>query len=480
MTRFTLLALVSLAACGDEPSPALDATTDATAVPATWEADVRLTDAAGASQTTYNFARDIAITSDGALHAAWFDTRDGHAQIYTARSRDGGTTWDPAVRVAPTADSQQHAAIAASGTTVYLAWHEVQAGMFHVYLARSDDAGTTWSTARKMSTTGKSAHPSLAADGDRIHVVFADTDASTEIMYLSSSDRGATWGVPVQLSPPQHESWVGGVATSGTRVVVSWVDYRDANEEEYLRISSDGGTTWDAARRMTEDAADSWAPSVAIAGDTIHFAWFDRRDTLYDDGDVEEYVDDLGEIVGLSLEPAPPRTPDRYYLWDFEARLDTKVAAIQAAIPAYIERGGDPAVVMVAFDEYMRRRAAWSFGWEIYYKRSTDGGVTFGPDTRLTNAPHLSQRPSIAAVGDRVDLVWFDGRDGDPSNQDELEIYAASSRDGGVTWAQDERLTSAAGTSLFPSLAATADRLHVVWFDSRDGQDEIYYKRQLR
>jgi hypothetical protein len=76
-----------------------------------------------------------------------------------------------------------------------------------------------------------------------------------------------------------------------------------------------------------------------------------------------------------------------------------------------------------------------------------------------------------------VDVVWFDGRDGAGLGDDDAEIYTKSSADGGVTWSADLRLTHAAGTSKHASLAGTPDHLHVLWYDGRDGQTEIYYKR---
>jgi hypothetical protein len=67
--------------------------------------------------------------------------------------------------------------------------------------------------------------------------------------------------------------------------------------------------------------------------------------------------------------------------------------------------------------------------------------------------------------------VWFDSRDGNN------EVYYKESRDGGVTWTADERLTYAPDDSVHASVALSSDRAHVVWFDKRDGNAEIYYKR---
>jgi len=109
--------------------------------------------------------------------------------------------------------------------------------------------------------------------------------------------------------------------------------------------------------------------------------------------------------------------------------------------------------------------------WEIYYLRSTDGGVTWDSPTRLTESPGPSARPSIAMAGNDLHVVWFDGRDGN------AEIYYKHSPNRGATWGPDVRLTFAPADSMHPSVAASGKTAHVVWFDRRDGDAEIYYKR---
>ena len=109
--------------------------------------------------------------------------------------------------------------------------------------------------------------------------------------------------------------------------------------------------------------------------------------------------------------------------------------------------------------------------YEIYYKRSTDGGLSWGADTRLTNNSAFSQFSSVAVSGSVVHVVWQDYRDGN------YEIYYKRSTDGGVSWGADTRLTNNTAVSEYPSVAVSGSVVHVVWMDDRDGNEEIYYKR---
>jgi hypothetical protein len=164
--------------------------------------------------------------------------------------------------------------------------------------------------------------------------------------------------------------------------------------EIYFKRSRDGGTTWDLDTRLTFTPEISWFPCLAVSGSNLHVVWNDWRD-----GNAE-----------------------------------------------------------------------------VYYKRSTDGGTTWTPDTNLTQNTSWSGSPTIAVSGSNVHLIFVDERFGYPNN----ELFYTSSADGGSTWAPEVRLTNADYASIYPSLIVSGSRLHVVWQDNRDSNganSEIYYKR---
>src|SRR5262245_115166 len=98
------------------------------------------------------------------------------------------------------------------------------------------------------------------------------------------------------------------------------------------------------------------------------------------------------------------------------------------------------------------------------------------PDVRLTNdvafsSTTLNNGRSIAAAGNTLHVTWFDERDGN------REIYYKRSIDAGLNWSADTRLTNNPAISMFPAIAASSSVVHVVWEEYRDGNAEIYYKR---
>src|SRR5207253_175726 len=72
--------------------------------------------------------------------------------LYAARGHDGGTTFDPAVRVdagapdplAAHLDNKWGPTLAAARSTVYAAWADFRRYNWDIFLARSDDGGATW------------------------------------------------------------------------------------------------------------------------------------------------------------------------------------------------------------------------------------------------------------------------------------------------------------------------------------------------
>jgi hypothetical protein len=108
---------------------------------------------------------------------------------------------------------------------------------------------------------------------------------------------------------------------------------------------------------------------------------------------------------------------------------------------------------------------------ELYYKRSIDGGVNWEEDVRLTYDTSNSSYPSVAVSGSTVHVVWIDTREGN------YEIYYKHSIDAGVNWGAETRLTNNNAYSTGSSISVSGSVAHVVWEDNRDGNYEIYYKR---
>jgi hypothetical protein len=331
--------------------------------------------------------------------------------------------------------------VAANGDTVHTVWYDNRDGNDEIYYKRSTDGGLTWGEdTRLTNNASESSYPSIAVSGSIVHVVWHDTrDGNYEIYYKRSTDEGLTWGPDTRLTNNPALSWLPSMSVSGSVVHIVWYDNRDGNNEIYYKHSIDKGLTWGPDTRLTNDPANSVVASISVSGQVVHVVWDENRD-----GNYEIYY---------------KRSTDEGLTWGPDTRLTNDPAGSGHNSIAVL----DSIVQVVWHDDR-------DGNFEIYYKRSTDGGLTWGDDTRLTNASGDSKCPNIALSGSVVHIVWQDSRDGD------LEIYYKRSEDEGLTWGGDLRLTNSLGDSEYPGVAVSGPVIHVVWFDLRDGNEEIYYK----
>ena len=306
------------------------------------------------------------------------------------------------------------------------------------------------------------------------------------------------WETPVQLT----DSTVTGSAsysfTAATNnlggMLVVWTDVRvSGNFEIYCRTSTDGGTNWNPEERLTNAPGGSESPSMAALGTTFHVVWLDRRDgptgqvyykkrvggTWSQDTALTAQTDTLnGPTVAcdstgrvfVAWWKVRNRKGELWFKrfngisWEPGVRLsqDTLLIDFSPYLPSLAVKGnGEIHLFWDSGDE------------EIHYRRSPDGGASWGPDVRLTYDPAESWWPSGAiGPGGRVQVVWADGR-----TNGRGDIFFKESMDDGQSWSPDSQLTTDSSESWCPSLAVDPrGGLHVVWADSRDTVFQVYYK----
>ena len=106
---------------------------------------------------------------------------------------------------------------------------------------------------------------------------------------------------------------------------------------------------------------------------------------------------------------------------------------------------------------------------DIFYRKSTDGGASYDLDINLSNNEGSSFEPSIAISEESVYVVWYDDTSGN------YEILYRKSVDGGETFGPTENLSNDPRPSLSPSVTTSNGNVHVVWTDGFG--DEVFYTR---
>ena len=122
-------------------------------------------------------------------------------------------------------------------------------------------------------------------------------------------------------------------------------------------------------------------------------------------------------------------------------------------------------------------------GPDIYYANSTDGGLSFNPSLRVNNDAVAAEQgePAIAVAPDRTAyVVWTDPRNGARGS----DIYFSKSSDLGATWAPNFFVNDDSGNrpQSAPDIAVDAGgAVYVVWSDSRDTNTspDVYATRSI-
>jgi hypothetical protein len=330
--------------------------------------------------------------------------------------------------------------IVSNGDTVHVVWKDNRDGASNeIYYKRSVDGGLSWSPDKRISNNVfTSTAPSISVSGSVVMIVWSDkrdaiSNNNYEIYYSRSTDGGTNWGTDTRLTNDPAQSDSPSVSVSGNLVVVVWDDYREVTTKSYYKRSTDGGISWGSDIKLIEPGG---SPSVSVSGSVVHVVWNALGKTSY------------------------KRSADGGLTW--EAGKLLSIDNVITNSPSLSVSGSS---VHVAWLDSRN-----SLKYEIYYKHSADSGLTWETDTRLTtNYTSSSLFSSIAASGSDVHVVWDDNREGN------YEIYYKGSKDGGLGWGADTRLTNNAALSMHPYISASARALHVVWTDTRDGSD-IYYK----
>ena len=233
--------------------------------------------------------------------------------------------------------------------------------------------------------------------------------------------------------------------TSDGRIWLVWARNIRGNYSLFYMTSSDTGASWSTEASLTTDLGINTAPAILQTVDgMIWLVWSSNRTGIYD------LYCKTSSDEGLS--------------WSDETRLTTD--------PSYdlspsITQTVDGMIWLV-----------WSSGrtgdYDLYYKTSSNGGLSWSTETRLTADPHLDKLPSIAQTSDgRIWVFWSSDRQGDPDIF--YKVYD------GLSWSSDTPMGTAPTLDKDPSILQTRDGTIWVFWSSRSPKDaatatdDLYY-----
>ncbi|UCE36100.1 MAG: exo-alpha-sialidase [Thermoplasmata archaeon] len=239
---------------------------------------------------------------------------------------------------------------------------------------------------------------------------------------------------------------------SKSKLHVVWEDWRNdadgrwvgsdggidglSNGDIYYANSSDGGMSWSTSKMINDDGGttEQGRPDIAVdSNDIIHIVWEDKR------------------------------SEGNYHIYYANSTNGGLTFSINKKINDADNSSRDPAI---AVDNRNNIHIAWCdyrntgiTGPDIYYANSTDGGINFNSNKRVSDDTGNAYQfwPDIAANGDIIGIVWEDER--------ETSVYFANSTDGGITFSPNKRVNDVTGASNWDAAIAINNDgyICVVW-----------------
>jgi hypothetical protein len=340
------------------------------------------------------------------------------------------------------------------------------------YVHRSTDGGATWGAAVQVAASNATTFVDkewLAVNkqttgpfAGRVYVTYTDfpgsgclTGITAAIVRLKhSTDQGATWSAAVTLPQPTPFDSSGTdviVANDGTVYVAYnyWTDPANNDQVDAITRSTDGGATFSAFHASTSTP--------------LTFTGYLAPDGQYYKADNagHGFRHNQNPSIGVS----PTNSNIVYMVWNHhQAGWDT---SYQAACC-----GGSATMHMF-------------LAGDIAFARSTDGGTTWSAAQRINDDALNNARdqffPWLTVGPDgTIHVMWMDRRD-DPNNN-LYHIYYSQSTDGGVTWSANVRVSDQPSDPAhvlfvgnngfigdYNGIAASALRVLPFWCDARAG-----------
>jgi len=285
----------------------------------------------------------------------------------------------------------------------------------------SSNGGQTWAPEKPICTCSGVAgqyDPVLATTASG--AVYATWMNSNTIAFSKSTDHGATWSTPLKVSGKSwaDKPWIG-VSANGIDVYIAY----ESRSVLQLTSSHNGGSTFSTPISVNTDTSVYRYPNgfVVLPNGTAVLA-----DSKYNGGsaktagpvDIEVWRTTNGGttwtkvVVDGSL----------FTGVNFETSSTTTIAAdgAGALVLEYSGAVGQGAVT------------------RLFTRRSTDGGVTWSARTEVGTATANGSFPAIAAKGaGDFRLTYMDNSTG------AWNVWYRASTDGGVTWSAPLRISDA-------------------------------------
>jgi hypothetical protein len=329
----------------------------------------------------------ISVTGDY-VYVGYSGQGHGTEKPYLCTSIDrGGSRWhtQSVLPIPPFSDGPP--AVAGLGRTVHVVeTHYNSLPVYYaVYYWCSTNAGLTFNP-QPAPIMQNAFHPSISVMGNFINVI---AHGDSELVHCLSVNGGVNFLPPDSIAPFSVGMQPTRLAACQNYVYAAFLGRCNSTNqlEIYFTRSTDYGRTFETAIMVSStDQYHSQRPSLGYseAGD-VYVGWYDYKFSPY--GWTGDILLRISHNFGASFEEEYQLTFDHLETTSMISAQDSQVH--------------------IVYEKYVVGTLQES---ELYYKNSSDRGVTWSNEIRLTYSHKLSDEPDLAVKNDTLHLVWADKR----------------------------------------------------------------------
>ena len=239
------------------------------------------------------------------VYITWENNGVGNFEVFVAKSTDNGNTFTIPVNVSNNPSPSGSPQIVASGNNVYVTWMDDAPGNYDIFVAKSNNAGSTFSKPVNVSNTPKdSGYPQITTSGNNIYVVWTETisNRNYDILFAKSTDGGSTFNTPVNVSNnPGASGWA--LITAPDNIYVTWDDITTGNYDTLIAKSTDGGSTFGTPVNVSNTPENSNFKQIIATNDSVYLVWHDgtpnQHEILF--AKSTTFVPEFGVLASLVL-----------------------------------------------------------------------------------------------------------------------------------------------------------------------------------
>jgi len=229
--------------------------------------------------------------------------------IYYKNSMDGGKTWSTDKKLSDYSNlspiwmweflNSEAALIKVNGNNIHVVWQiktRLTNNNYEIFYVRSTDGGFTWTHPVNISNNpADQTSPYIAIDGNNIAVIWEDWRNGMSEVYLTKSiNNGTSWSSPTRVTYVTNQPDTGSgipwtvanqVAISGNNIFISYlklfphppsggggfVIMMIVNGGAFYETSSNFGTSWSDEQPLISGNADSYY--ISNYGSNVYNAW---------------------------------------------------------------------------------------------------------------------------------------------------------------------------------------------------------------